>query len=97
MLVSSVTGVFSDVAIADCRLSPALLVQLGSGQACAHAPLLLPQASVPVLLVHSPHSHRVTHCFRGCDLSVPAHPPKSDVTCVCQMEEGGTTKLYLHS
>lgn len=73
MLVSSVTGVFSDGAIADCRLSPALLVQLGSGQACARAPLLLPpQVSILALPAHSPHSHHVTHCFRGCQ---PLFPP----------------------
>ena len=67
MLVS-VTGVFSDGVTADCHLSPALPVQLGIRQACACAPLLLPQVSIPALaLWRTPHAHTsVAYRFRGC-------------------------------
>lgn len=35
--------------------------------------------------------------FQRLPTSVPTRTPKSDVTCVCQMEEGGAKNLYLQS
>lgn len=78
MLVS-VTGVFSDGVTADCPLSPALLVQLGIRQACACAPLLLPQVSIPALPAHSPRSHQHYLLLQSLPTSLFLPVPVSDL------------------